>query len=113
MPTHLLCIETATTVCSVCVTADDTILASKEINNGFSHAENLHIFIQDVLKEANLSIKQINAVAISKGPGSYTGLRIGVSTAKGLCYALQIPLISIDTLQSMAYYAIALCTIIN
>jgi len=103
MPTYLLCIETATTVCSVCVTADDKILAYKEINNGFSHAENLHIFIQDVLKEANLSIKQINAVAISKGPGSYTGLRIGVSTAKGLCYALQIPLISIDTLQSMAY----------
>jgi tRNA threonylcarbamoyladenosine biosynthesis protein TsaB len=103
MPTHLLCIETATTVCSVCVTADDKILAHKEINNGFSHAENLHVFIQDVLKEANLSIKQLNAVAISKGPGSYTGLRIGVSTAKGLCYALQIPLISIDTLQSMAY----------
>jgi tRNA threonylcarbamoyladenosine biosynthesis protein TsaB len=103
MPTHLLCIETATTVCSVCVTADDKILAYKEINNGFSHAENLHVFIQDVLKEANLSINQINAVAISKGPGSYTGLRIGVSTAKGLCYALQIPLISIDTLQSMAY----------
>ncbi|MFI5141178.1 MAG: tRNA (adenosine(37)-N6)-threonylcarbamoyltransferase complex dimerization subunit type 1 TsaB [Bacteroidia bacterium] len=103
MPTYLLCIETSTTVCSVCVTADDKILAYKEINNGFSHAENLHVFIQDVLKEANLSIKQINAVAISKGPGSYTGLRIGVSTAKGLCYALQIPLISIDTLQSMAY----------
>jgi len=103
MSTHLLCIETATTVCSVCVTADDTILAYKEINNGFSHAENLHVFIQDVLKEANLSVNQINAVAISKGPGSYTGLRIGVSAAKGLCYALQIPLISIDTLQSMAY----------
>jgi len=103
MPTHLLCIETATTVCSVCITADDKILTYKEINNGFSHAENLHVFIQDVLKEANLYIKQINAVAISKGPGSYTGLRIGVSAAKGLCYALQIPLISIDTLQSMAY----------
>jgi|ERR1700757_842098 len=103
MPTHLLCIETATTICSVCITADDKILAHKEINNGFSHAENLHVFIQDVLKEANLSINQLNAVAISKGPGSYTGLRIGVSTAKGLCYALQIPLISIDTLQSMAY----------
>ena len=100
---HILCIETSTTVCSVCVTADDKILAHKEINNGFSHAENLHVFIEDVLKEANLSIKQINAVAVSKGPGSYTGLRIGVSAAKGLCYALQIPLISIDTLQAMAY----------
>jgi tRNA threonylcarbamoyladenosine biosynthesis protein TsaB len=100
---HILCIETSTTVCSVCVTADDKILSHKEINNGFSHAENLHVFIEDILKEANLSIKQINAVAVSKGPGSYTGLRIGVSAAKGLCYALQIPLISIDTLQSMAY----------
>jgi tRNA threonylcarbamoyladenosine biosynthesis protein TsaB len=101
--THILCIETSTTVCSVCVTADDKVLAHKEINNGFSHAENLHLFIEDVLKEAQLSIKQINAIAVSKGPGSYTGLRIGVSAAKGLCYALQIPLISIDTLQSMAY----------
>ena len=101
--THILCIETSTTVCSVCVTADDEVLAHKEINNGFSHAENLHVFIEDVLKEAKLSIKQICAIAVSKGPGSYTGLRIGVSAAKGLCYALQIPLISIDTLQSMAY----------
>ncbi len=103
MSTHILCIETSTTVCSVCVTEDDKVLAFKEINGGFSHAENLHVFIEEVLKEANLSIKQINAVAVSKGPGSYTGLRIGVSAAKGLCYALKIPLISIDTLQSMAY----------
>ena len=101
--TYILCIETSTTVCSVCVTADDKVLSHKEINNGFSHAENLHLFIEEVLKEANLSIKQINAVAVSKGPGSYTGLRIGVSAAKGLCYALQIPLISIDTLQAMAH----------
>jgi tRNA threonylcarbamoyladenosine biosynthesis protein TsaB len=100
---HILCIETSTTVCSVCVAVDDKVLSHKEINNGFSHAENLHVFIEEVLKETNLSIKQINAVAVSKGPGSYTGLRIGVSAAKGLCYALQIPLISIDTLQSMAY----------
>lgn len=103
MPAHILCIETSTTMCSVCVTDGDVVLAIKEINNGFSHAENLHVFIQDVLKEAGVTVKQLNAVAISKGPGSYTGLRIGVSAAKGLCYALQIPLISIDTLQSMAY----------
>ena len=103
--TYILCIETSTTVCSVCITADEKVLALKEINNGFSHAENLHLFIQDVLKEAHLSVKQLSAIAISKGPGSYTGLRIGVSTAKGLCYALQIPLISIDTLQSLAYCA--------
>ncbi len=102
---HILCIETATTMCSVCITENDKVIACKELNNGFSHAENLHVFIEDVLKEANLTVKQISAVAVSKGPGSYTGLRIGVSSAKGLCYALQIPLLSIDTLQSMAYAA--------
>jgi tRNA threonylcarbamoyladenosine biosynthesis protein TsaB len=90
-------------MCSVCITENDKVIASKELNSGYSHAENLHVFIQDVLKEANLTVKQISAVAVSKGPGSYTGLRIGVSSAKGLCYALQIPLISVDTLQSMAY----------
>ncbi len=100
---HILCIETATTMCSVCITENDKVIASKELNNGFGHAENLHVFIEDVLNEANLTVKQISAVAVSKGPGSYTGLRIGVSSAKGLCYALQIPLLSIDTLQSMAY----------
>jgi tRNA threonylcarbamoyladenosine biosynthesis protein TsaB len=101
--THILCIETATTVCSVCVTADEKVISIREINNGFTHAENLHVFIEEVLKEANLSLSQIHAVAVSKGPGSYTGLRIGVSAAKGLCYALNIPLISVDTLQSMAW----------
>ena len=85
-------------MCSVCITENDKVIASKELNSGYSHAENLHVFIQDVLKEANLTVKQISAVAVSKGPGSYTGLRIGVSSAKGLCYALQIPLISVDTL---------------
>jgi tRNA threonylcarbamoyladenosine biosynthesis protein TsaB len=90
-------------MCSVCITQNDKVIACKELNNGYSHAENLHVFIEDVLKETNLTVKQISAVAVSKGPGSYTGLRIGVSSAKGLCYALQIPLISIDTLQSMAY----------
>jgi tRNA threonylcarbamoyladenosine biosynthesis protein TsaB len=100
---HLLCIETSTTVCSVCVTANEEVISFREINSGFTHAENLHIFIEEILKEANLDFAQLNAVAVSKGPGSYTGLRIGVSAAKGLCYALNIPLISIDTLQSMAW----------
>ncbi len=102
-PINILCLETSSTMCSVCITANDKVIAYKEINNGYSHSENLHVFIQDVLKEAKLTVKQISAVAVSKGPGSYTGLRIGVSSAKGLCYALRIPLISIDTLQSMAY----------
>ena len=100
---NILCIETSTTVCSVCVTANEQVISFREINNGFTHSENLHVFIEEVLKEANLTLAQINAVAVSKGPGSYTGLRIGVSAAKGLCYALNIPLISVDTLQSMAW----------
>ncbi len=75
----------------------------KEITEqGFSHAEKLHVFIEEMLKETGVSVQEIQAVAVSKGPGSYTGLRIGVSTAKGLCYALGIPLISVDTLQVLA-----------
>lgn len=75
----------------------------KEIaEQGYSHAEKLHVFIEDILKEARITVQDLKAIAISKGPGSYTGLRIGVSAAKGLCYALQIPLISVDTLQVLA-----------
>lgn len=80
------------------------MIALKELNNGnYSHAELLHGFINDVLKESEISISEVNAVSVSKGPGSYTGLRIGVSAAKGLCFSLNIPLISINTLQSLAY----------
>lgn len=75
----------------------------KEIaEQGYSHAEKLHVFIEDILKETGISVQDLKAIAVSKGPGSYTGLRIGVSTAKGLCYALGIPLISVDTLQVLA-----------
>lgn len=98
---NILCIETSTTVCSVCVANEKGILAMREINEGYTHAENLHVFIEEILKEARVSMKELNAVAVSKGPGSYTGLRIGVSAAKGLCYALNIPLVSVDTLQAM------------
>lgn len=97
--TYILNIETSTTVCSVAIAKDGELIALKEINNGFTHAENLHVFILEVLTEVNLTPQQLTAVAVSKGPGSYTGLRIGVSAAKGLCFALQIPLISINTLQ--------------
>jgi len=99
----ILNIETATPVCSVCISSEEEILAVKEINQGLTHAENLHSFIESTLKEAGISAKELNAVALSKGPGSYTGLRIGSSAAKGLAFALQIPLISIDTLQAMAF----------
>src|SRR5690606_17185419 len=96
----ILCIETSTTNCSVAVSVDGEIKAIREENNQqFSHAEKLHVFIEEVLKEAQLDKKQLNAVAVSKGPGSYTGLRIGVSAAKGLCFALEIPLISLLTLE--------------
>lgn len=75
----------------------------KEIaEQGYSHAEKLHVFIDEILKEAGITFQQLKAIAVSKGPGSYTGLRIGISAAKGLCYALQIPLISLDTLQVLA-----------
>ena len=74
----ILNIETATTVCSVALSKDGELIALKEINGDYSHAENLTIFIQDVLKQTNFTLNQIDAIAVSKGPGSYTGLRIGV-----------------------------------
>ena len=99
----ILNIETATKNCSVSIAKNVKILAIKELNNGnYSHAEVLHPFIVDVLDAARITPQEIEAVAVSKGPGSYTGLRIGVSAAKGLCFAFHKPLISIDTLKSLA-----------
>jgi len=99
----ILNIETATKNCSVSISDKGNLLAISEINEGkFSHAEKLHTFILEVLKDSGTAMKQLDAIAISKGPGSYTGLRIGVSAAKGLSYALDKPLISISTLDSMA-----------
>ena len=69
---------------------------------GYSHAEKLHVFIEEIIAESNISVQDLVAIAVSQGPGSYTGLRIGVSAAKGLCYALNIPLIAVDTLQTLA-----------
>ncbi len=100
----ILNIETATKNCSVSIAKNGEILALKELNNGnYSHAEVLHPFILDVLNEAKLTSDKIDAVAVSKGPGSYTGLRIGVSAAKGLCFSFDKPLISIETLTSLSY----------
>ena len=99
----ILNIETATKNCSVSLAENGKLLALKELNDtGYSHGENLHLFIEIVLKEAKLSFLDIHAVAVSKGPGSFTGLRIGVSAAKGLCFSLEKPLISIPTLASLA-----------
>ncbi len=98
----ILNIETATKNCSVSLADSGKLLAVKELNDGnYSHSENLHVFIEEVLKSANRSIAEIDAIAVSKGPGSYTGLRIGVSAAKGLCFSLDKPLISISTLTSL------------
>lgn len=100
----ILNLETATTNCSVCLVNDGKVISIKEYDSAnYSHAEQLHNFIKEVLKEASFSLQDIDAVAVSKGPGSYTGLRIGVSAAKGLCFALDVPLISIPTLESMAH----------
>ncbi|MCX6232811.1 MAG: tRNA (adenosine(37)-N6)-threonylcarbamoyltransferase complex dimerization subunit type 1 TsaB [Bacteroidetes bacterium] len=99
----ILLIETATEVCSVGLALDGQIISMKETEKGNSHSANVAVFIDEVLKQANKSPGDLNAVAVSKGPGSYTGLRIGVSSAKGLCYGLNIPLISINTLKAMVY----------
>ena len=81
----------------------ETIVLKEDYNNNYSHSEKLHIYIDDVLKEANVHLNKVDAIAISKGPGSYTGLRIGVSAAKGLCYALNKPLISVSTLEALSH----------
>lgn len=100
---YILSIETATPVCSVALSAGNQVVAVKESDVKNSHAEIVTVFIDELLKENRIKTSSIEAVAVSKGPGSYTGLRIGVSTAKGLCYSLDIPLIAIGTLQSMAW----------
>ena len=98
-------IETATQVCSVALAKDGELLAIRELNEKNVHAEVLTNFIQEVIDESSLTLKDLDAVAVSMGPGSYTGLRIGLSTAKGLCYSLDKPLIAISSLQAMAQYA--------
>jgi len=100
----ILAIETATTNCSVALFNGNKIIALKEQNSdGYTHAEQLTLFIEEVVKSAKVNLQDIQAVALSKGPGSYTGLRIGTSTAKGLCYALDIPLLATSTLKAMAF----------
>ncbi|TKC10632.1 tRNA (adenosine(37)-N6)-threonylcarbamoyltransferase complex dimerization subunit type 1 TsaB [Pedobacter polaris] len=98
----ILQIETATQVCSVAISLNGETIALKEETAQNIHAARSTLFIEDVMKTAKLKYADLDAVAVSKGPGSYTGLRIGVSTAKGLCFALDKPLIGINTLQMMA-----------
>ena len=105
---YILNIETATKNCSVAIARDGVTIICKEIaEQGYSHAEKLHLFIEEVISDAAISFSDLKAIAVSQGPGSYTGLRIGVSAAKGLSYALQIPLIAVDTLESLAMQVVA------
>ena len=99
----ILCLETATPSCSVALVHNGEVLAYEEDPKGQNHSEKITLFIDSVMKKAGISYNQLDAVAVSMGPGSYTGLRIGVSTAKGICYAVSKPLIAVETLEAMAY----------
>ena len=117
---YLLHIETSTKVCSVALSLDGKLIRVKESNElEYSHGENLTLFIASVLEDSKVSLNDLAAISVASGPGSYTGLRIGVSTAKGLCYALGIPLIAVDALFSLAQLAhekhsdINLCPVID
>jgi tRNA threonylcarbamoyladenosine biosynthesis protein TsaB len=102
MSNYLLHIETATKVCSVAISDNGVVLALKEASeDAYIHSESLTLFIEEVLAEARITLNDLSAISVSAGPGSYTGLRIGLSTAKGLCFALNIPLISINTLDAL------------
>ncbi len=99
----ILNIETSTKNCSVALFSGNRLISEKSLlSEKYSHSETLTLFIEDVIKNSDYTLADLDAISVSKGPGSYTGLRIGVSTAKGLSYSLDIPLISVTTLQSMA-----------
>ncbi len=100
---YILNIESATDICSIAISQDDKVLALQETQG--NHAAKMTLMIEHCLKEAQLHMRDLSAVAISNGPGSYTSLRVGASVAKGICYALNIPLIAVDTLESLALAA--------
>jgi tRNA threonylcarbamoyladenosine biosynthesis protein TsaB len=105
----ILSTDTSTKACTVSLADNGTVIAQNSLHEeGFSHAEQLHVLMQATLSDSGHTWKELDAVAIGKGPGSYTGLRIGVSAAKGICYALGIPLISLPTLQVMSAQALRL-----
>lgn len=106
MKETILLIETATRICSVALAVDGRIVGLRESDTPNAHSTSVQVFVDQVLADAGLRMGDLTAVCVSAGPGSYTGLRIGVSSAKGLCYALDIPLLSVPTLLSMAalYY---------
>lgn len=100
---YILHIDSTTKVCSIALSKQNSLIELVELEtNGLIHSEKLHLFIEECLEKAAITPSNLAAVSVSKGPGSYTGLRIGISAAKGLCYGLNIPLIAIDTLEAMA-----------
>ncbi len=107
MQEYILNIETSTNVCSAAISAGERILAFRESMEGPSHAAMLTVFIGDIMKETGLDTGSLSAVAVSGGPGSYTGLRIGVSAAKGICYAADLPLIAVNSLAVMTQMVIS------
>lgn len=98
----ILNIETSTDICSICISQDGAVLSMKETERSYSHSEVIAVFIEECIKEAGIEITDLDAVSVSQGPGSYTALRIGASTAKGICFSLSIPLISIGTLDALS-----------
>lgn len=109
----ILVIETATEICSVALTIDGTFTDMIESKEGQNHARLVTVFAENLLKRNHVKAEDLLAVAVSKGPGSYTGLRIGVSTAKGICFARHIPLIAIGTLEAMTHHVIQNRTLYN
>ena len=101
----ILCIETGTDICSVGLSRDGELISLRESDEGRDHARNVAIFVDELLRENDIAAEELSAVAVGMGPGSYTGLRIGVSFAKGLCYGLQIPLVAVGSLDSMVQVA--------
>ncbi|HHB79204.1 MAG TPA: tRNA (adenosine(37)-N6)-threonylcarbamoyltransferase complex dimerization subunit type 1 TsaB [Saprospiraceae bacterium] len=105
MNTRLLLLETSGEVCSVCISYGNAVVSLQESTESFSHASEVTILIEKALKSANLEMKDLDAVVVSDGPGSYTGLRVGLSVAKGLCFGLDIPLIAVNSLDALAHFA--------
>lgn len=102
----ILSIETGTDICSVAIARDGELLSLRESDEGRDHAKKVAVFVDELLDETGISPDELDAIAVGMGPGSYTGLRIGVSFAKGLCYGLQIPLVAVGSLDALTEVAI-------
>ena len=102
----ILCIETGTDICSVGLSRDGELVSLRESDEGRDHAKRVGVFVDELFRETGIAPDELDAIAVGMGPGSYTGLRIGVSFAKGMCYGLQIPLVAVGSLDALAEVAI-------